>query len=57
MGYWIFRALTIVLLKLLFRVKVEGLQNIPNKSNFIVASNHGSFLDAWIIGAAMPKKV
>lgn len=56
MWYWIFRALFILILKLFFRFKVEGLENIPKKTNFIVVVNHASFLDTLVIGAAIPKK-
>ena len=57
MWYWIFRAIFIVLLKLFFRFKVEGLQNIPQKTNFIIVANHTSFLDALIVMAAVPRKI
>lgn len=57
MWYWIFRFLTIVILRLLFRLKVEGLENVPEKTNFIVVANHASFLDPFVIGAVMPKKI
>jgi len=46
-----------VILKLFFRFKVEGLDNLPQKTNFIVAANHASFLDPVLIGVAIPKKI
>lgn len=57
MWYWIFRAVVIIILKLCFRFKVEGLENIPQKTNFIVVANHSSFLDPFVIEAAIPKKI
>lgn len=36
---------------------MEGLENIPQKTNFIVVANHTSFLDPILIGAAMPKRI
>ena len=57
MWYWIFRAIFIVILKLFFRFKVEGVENLPQKTNFIVVSNHASFLDPVLIAAAIPKKI
>lgn len=57
MWYWIFRAGCIITLKLFFRLKAEGLENIPQKSNFIVVANHASFLDPLIITAVVPKKI
>jgi len=49
--------LSLVMLKTLFRLKVEGLENLPKKSNFIVVANHASFLDPLIIAAAIPQKI
>lgn len=45
-----------MILKLFFRFKVEGLENLPQKSNFIVVANHASFLDTLVVGAAIPKR-
>jgi 1-acyl-sn-glycerol-3-phosphate acyltransferase len=57
MGYWICRLAVTVILKLFFRLKVEGLENIPQKTNFIIVANHASFLDPFVIAAAIPKKI
>jgi 1-acyl-sn-glycerol-3-phosphate acyltransferase len=57
MWYWIFRSLCVVILKLCFKLKVEGLENIPQKTNFIVVANHSSFLDALLVMVAIPKKI
>ncbi|MGD9014713.1 MAG: lysophospholipid acyltransferase family protein [Candidatus Omnitrophota bacterium] len=47
----------ISIFKLLFRLKVEGRENLPKRNNFIVVSNHASFLDPFVIAAAVPKKI
>lgn len=57
MWYWVFKALCIIVLKSFFRLKVEGLENLPQKSNFIVIANHSSFLDPLIIAAVIPQKI
>jgi len=57
MWYWIFRGACLVILKLFFRLKVEGLKNLPRKTNFIIVANHSSFLDPLVIAAAIPKKI
>ncbi len=57
MWYWVFRAVIRVVLRLLFRLKVEGLENIPRKTNFIIVSNHVSFLDPVAVMAAVPRKI
>lgn len=41
----------------MFKLKVEGLENIPSKTNFIIVSNHNSFLDPLVIMAVIPKKI
>ncbi len=57
MWYWIFWRISLIILKLFFRFRVEGLENLPQKTNFIVVANHASFLDPFIVGAAIPKKI
>lgn len=57
MWYWIFRPILIAIFKLFFRLKVEGLENLPQKTNFIAVANHASFLDPLVIMAAIPRKI
>ena len=57
MWYCTFRALFIVIFKLFFKLKIEGLENLPRKTNFIVVANHNSFLDPLVVMAAIPKKI
>jgi 1-acyl-sn-glycerol-3-phosphate acyltransferase len=56
MWYWMWRGIFIFIFKVFFRLKVEGLENLP-KSNFIIISNHYSFLDAPVYVAGIPRKV
>ncbi len=44
-----------LLAKALFRLKSKGLQNLPD-GPFILAPNHSSFLDAFVIAASLPKR-
>ena len=32
------------------------MENLPQKSNFIVVANHSSYLDTLVVGAAIPKR-
>jgi len=57
MWYVIFKLGSKIVLKLFFRFKVEGLENLPKKTNFIVIANHASFMDPLVIAAAIPKKI
>lgn len=45
------------MLKVFFKFKVEGLDNLPDKTNFIVVANHASYLDSLALGAAIPAKI
>lgn len=44
-------------LKLIYRLKVEGKENIPKGNEYIIAPNHLSTLDPPMIGAIMPRPV
>ena len=57
MWYWIFRIIFIIIFKLCFRFKAQGLGNLPKKTNFIIVANHTSFLDAILVMAAVPRKI
>ena len=48
-----------IILKLarLFVRGVSGLENIPKKGGFIIAANHESYLDSYIIGAVIVPKI
>ncbi|MFD0855508.1 lysophospholipid acyltransferase family protein, partial [Actinomadura adrarensis] len=45
------------LLRALFRPRVEGLENVPSDGPLIVASNHLSFIDSFIIPMCLPRQV
>ncbi len=43
--------------KLLFRLKVEGREHIPDEGPYVITPNHASYLDGFIIAAAVPFSV
>ena len=43
--------------KFIFRGRLVGKENIPEKSSFILVSNHGSLLDPPFIGHAMGRNI
>lgn len=49
MGYWVFKAILKPILRLLYGIKVEGLQHVPRRGPAIIAANHLSFLDSFFI--------
>ena len=55
MLYVILRSLTVILSKLFFRLQAFGRKNVPSEGGFILASNHVSYLDPPVLGAACPR--
>jgi 1-acyl-sn-glycerol-3-phosphate acyltransferase len=52
--YFLLRGILRVVGRVFFRLKVEGLENLP-RGGFILASNHASSLDPLLLTAAMPR--
>jgi long-chain acyl-CoA synthetase len=52
----LFRRLLLPLFRLYFRLKITGEEHLPD-APFIIAPSHQSFLDGFIIEAALPKSV
>ncbi len=40
-----------------FRIKIEGIENIPKDRAFVVCANHKSLFDAPLMGVCMPIKI
>lgn len=57
MIYDILRYIAILILNLFFRLEIKGKENIPSEGGFILASNHVSFLDPIVLGAASSRKL
>jgi len=55
--YWASWCLVISLLKILFRVKIEGWRNVPRHGGVILASNHLSAFDPPFIGGCAPREL
>ncbi|TRZ96177.1 1-acyl-sn-glycerol-3-phosphate acyltransferase [bacterium] len=51
------RFIAFILIKILFRLKVKGIENIPKKGAFILASNHVSYLDPPVVGVSCPRRL
>lgn len=58
MVYWLLkRAFIGPWLRLLWRPRVEGLENVPAHGGAILASNHLSFSDSFFLPVAVPRRV
>lgn len=53
---YILIAIQKILFKLLFRLKVDGRENIPLDGPFVIAPNHTSFLDGFLITSSVSYK-
>jgi 1-acyl-sn-glycerol-3-phosphate acyltransferase len=52
--YWLSAFLFRIFAKLFFQLKIEGRENLPKKGGFIIAANHSSSLDPFILTAVIP---
>ena len=57
MAYWVVKALLTPLLRLVFRVRVEGLENVPRRGAAILAGNHLSFIDSFFLPLVVHRRV
>jgi long-chain acyl-CoA synthetase len=44
------------IVRIFFRLKVKGLEHLPEKGPYIIAANHTSYLDGFTVIAALPLK-
>ena len=52
-----FRVIFHILLKIFYRIKIEGMENFPAKGGCLLVSNHLSYADPVFIGAAFLGKL
>jgi 1-acyl-sn-glycerol-3-phosphate acyltransferase len=57
MFYWVLKIVFGPLFKLIWIKKVEGLENIPKKGNYIIAANHSSYFDFFSLVSVWPKRI
>lgn len=55
--YRLAQFVTWCILRILFRIRVEGIENIPIKGGVIIASNHASLIDPPSLGCTIPREV
>ena len=57
MLYWAVKLVLTPILRVCYRIKVEGKENVPRTGPVILASNHRSFLDSIFIPLMVPRRV
>jgi len=55
--YWVLKAVLTPILRLLFPVRVEGLDHVPKQGAAILASNHLSFSDSVFLPLVLRRRV
>lgn len=53
--FWAFRAALKLLLKIYFRLEVQG--SPPAAGGYVLAANHSSFVDPLLVGCSVPRRV
>lgn len=56
-GYWLIHHLARGLIRLLFGLKLYGLENLPRTGGLVIAANHQSYLDPPILGGTVPREI
>jgi 1-acyl-sn-glycerol-3-phosphate acyltransferase len=56
-AYWILKGILTPIFFVLWRVKVEGRENIPKEGPAVLAANHQSFCDSFFIPLVVARKV
>ena len=57
MFYYIAKIIVRAIIKVIFKIEIKGLENIPKKGPVIICSNHISFLDPPVIGALLNRRI
>ncbi|MFM2090418.1 MAG: hypothetical protein RLZZ127_907, partial [Planctomycetota bacterium] len=52
---WILRALVRMVLRLAFRIRIDGAERVPGHGGVLLAANHVSLLDGIILWAFAPR--
>lgn len=50
-------ALNRLALRSLFRLRIEGVENLPAEGPYVIAPNHASLLDPLVVAAALPPRL
>ena len=57
MAYWIIKTLLTPLIRFLYRVRVEGIEHVPDGGAAILASNHLAVCDSFFLPAVLHRRI
>ena len=55
--YWVVRAVLQPAMRIWFRLERQGRENVPRRGPLILAANHRSFLDPFVVGVCLRRPV
>jgi len=55
--YIIIKSFSLIIFKLIFRLKIIGSENIPKTGPFVIVANHSSLLDAFVLVSFVRPKI
>ena len=55
--YLLVRVLLVPIIRLVFAMRVSGVENVPKKGPVVIAPNHKSFWDGLFIAAVLPRRI
>ncbi len=57
MLYIIIKSFSLIIFKLIFRLKIIGSENIPKTGPFVIVANHSSLLDGFVLVSSVKPKI
>ena len=57
MAYWVIKVILTPVLRFFYRVRVDGLENVPRKGPAILAGNHLSFIDSIFLPLVLRRRI
>jgi 1-acyl-sn-glycerol-3-phosphate acyltransferase len=55
--YIIIKSFSLIIFKLIFRLKIIGSENIPKTGPFVIVANHSSLLDGFVLVSSVKPKI
>ncbi len=55
--YWVGKALVAPVLRFCWRIRTEGLENVPKDGPAIIAPNHAAAIDSFFVPCVLPRRI
>ena len=55
--YWVGKALVAPVLRFCWRIRTEGLENVPQDGPAIIAPNHAAAIDSFFVPCVLPRRI